>query len=61
MDGLNLYLNPYAEHPVDPDDFDNPDITIYQNNNHATLKHGTLFTRMVINQKTQQNDIMAML
>ncbi|MGE7662653.1 hypothetical protein ACQKL6_13280 [Peribacillus sp. NPDC097197] len=57
LDGLSLYLNPFAEHPIDPDDFDNPDITIYRDKNHATLKHGTLFTRMVINQKTQENDI----
>lgn len=57
LDGLSLYLNPYAENPIDPRDFDNPDIAINYSRDNAKLKHGFLFSRTVINTTTNQNEI----
>lgn len=47
FDGMSLYINPYAENPIDPKDFDNNDINIVYNKDLANLKHGFLFSRTV--------------
>ncbi|AXI08429.1 hypothetical protein CUC15_05635 [Oceanobacillus zhaokaii] len=49
LDGMSLYLNPYADNPIDPTEFDSNDISIVYNNESAKYKHGFLFSRTTIN------------
>ncbi|PGR28508.1 hypothetical protein COC52_08135 [Priestia megaterium] len=49
FDGLSIYLNPYADHPLDPNEFDNPDIAVNHHLHSTKVKHGFLFSRQVIN------------
>ncbi|AYK55918.1 hypothetical protein ACFVL4_24335 [Bacillus subtilis] len=47
LDGLSLYLNPYADNPIDPTEFDSNDIAIVHSNELAKLKHGFVYSRTV--------------
>lgn len=47
FDGLSLYLNPYADNPIDPTEFDNRDIAKAYSNDSRELKHGFLYSREV--------------
>lgn len=49
LDGLSLYLNPYATNPLNPDLFDSPDIAINYNLHESKVKHGFLYRRQVFN------------
>ncbi|MFK4389874.1 hypothetical protein ABH916_001802 [Peribacillus frigoritolerans] len=47
LDGLSLYMNPYADNPIDPTEFESNDIAIVYNNELANFKHGFLSSRQV--------------
>lgn len=49
LDGMLLYLNPYADIPLDPKEFDNSNIAKIYNNDKREIKHGFLFSRTVTN------------
>ncbi|MCM3145397.1 hypothetical protein [Brevibacillus sp. MER 51] len=49
LDGISIYLNPYAENPLDPTLFDNDDIAVHYNKDLSMLKHGFLYRRIVLN------------
>jgi hypothetical protein len=49
IDGLSLYLNPFASNPVDPELFNSSDIAINYNSDDNKVKHGFLYTRTVLN------------
>ncbi|EEK59167.1 hypothetical protein COD83_05885 [Bacillus thuringiensis] len=56
LDGTSLYLNPYAENPINIKDFDNPDIAINFDKENVKMKHNFLFSRTVINVKGESKD-----
>lgn len=47
LDGLSLYLNPYADNPIDSTEFDNRDIAKVYSNDFREIKHGFLYSRIV--------------
>ncbi|MGI8277351.1 MULTISPECIES: hypothetical protein [Bacillus cereus group] len=61
LDGTSLFLNPYADNPIDPKEFENPDIAIYHHKNSAKIKHNFLYSRTIIDIKTNTSDIQEML
>lgn len=49
LDGLSLYLNPYADNPLDPSEFDSNDIAVNYYKGSSKVKHGFLYSRIVFN------------
>lgn len=49
LDGMSLYMNPYADNPIDSTEFDNRDIAKVYSNELRELKHGFLYSRTVNN------------
>lgn len=60
LDGMSIYLNPFADYPLDPNEFDNPDIAVNLNQHSAKLKHGFLYSRTVVNASQKTSDITSM-
>ncbi|WP_419890549.1 hypothetical protein [Paenibacillus xylanexedens] len=49
LDGMYLLINPYAKYPIDPNLFDDNDISIWYDAKEQKVKHRFLFTRSVLN------------
>lgn len=60
LDGMSIYLNPFADYPLDPNEFDNPDIAVNLNQHSTKLKHGFLYSRTVVNASQKTSDITSM-
>lgn len=50
LDGMSLYLNPHADNPLDPAEFDSNDIAIIYSKDSHKVKHGFLYSRIVFNE-----------
>lgn len=46
---MYLLINPYAKYPIDPNLFDDNDISIWYDAKEQKVKHRFLFTRSVLN------------
>lgn len=47
LDGMSIYMNPFAKCKINIDDFDNHDICIRKDRDSVRIKHGFLYSRSV--------------